>query len=72
MDIQQAQEIIHELEAICKKHNIALIGGSITDDVRAEIRIIATDDLTNDDVDHLSSGDEPYKVQGITVVNGIA
>ncbi|MFD1121814.1 hypothetical protein ACFQ2T_04815 [Methylophilus flavus] len=72
MDIHKAQEIIDEIEVICKKHNVALIGGSITNNVRAEIRILAADDLTSDDIDHLSSGDVPYKVEGITVVNGIA
>lgn len=72
MDIDEAQALIYEIESLCKKHNVALIGGSIADDVRGEIRIIATDDLTADDIDHLSSGDEPYKVEGITVVNGIA
>ncbi|HEV7382369.1 MAG TPA: hypothetical protein VGN64_21385 [Dyadobacter sp.] len=72
MEISQAQEIIDQLEAICKKHQVALIGGSISDGIYGEIRIIHVDDLIDDDIDHLSSGDNPYKHEGLTVVNGIS
>ncbi|HSH86906.1 MAG TPA: hypothetical protein VK958_06605 [Methylophilus sp.] len=72
MNLNKAQEIINEIEVICKKHNVTLIGGSITDDILGEIRLVESDDLSADDIDHLSSGETPYKVQGITMVNGIA
>lgn len=72
MEISKAQEIIDELEAICKKHQVALIGGSESDGIYGEIRIIDVNDLTDDDIDHLSSGDEPYKHNDLTLVNGIA
>ncbi|KQT37665.1 hypothetical protein [Methylophilus sp. Leaf414] len=72
MDIKNAQVIIDELTAICIKHKVALIGGSVSDNIHGEIRLVASDDLSVDDIDHLSSGETPYKVQGITVVNGIA
>lgn len=45
---------------------------SVSDHIRGDIRLVASDDLTTDDIDHLSSGETPYKVQGITVVNGIS
>ncbi|MBF4991109.1 hypothetical protein [Methylophilus sp. QUAN] len=72
MDKFKAQEVVDEIEAICKKHNVALIGGSITDGLYGEIQIIHVDDLTDIEIDHLSSGDTPYLNKGYTVVNGIS
>ena len=71
MDREKAQAIIEEIEAICHKYKVALIGGSISDGLHGEIQIINVDDLTQDDIDHLSSGDSPYKHDGKTMVNGI-
>lgn len=72
MDIHKAQDAIDEIEAICQKYNIALIGGSVSDDIRGDIKIVELDNLEHDDIDHLSSGNNPSKVNGFTVVNGIS
>lgn len=71
MNLIKAQEVIEDLEAVCKKHNIALVGGSVKHDSYFNIIIFEVDDLSRDEIDHLSSGDSPYIVDGLTVVNGI-
>lgn len=64
--------VIHDLEHICKKHSVALIGGSLNDGFYGEIKILVTENLKPDDIDHLSSGDSPYKTLGRIVVNGVS
>ncbi|MGP1715665.1 MAG: hypothetical protein ACTS9Y_00670 [Methylophilus sp.] len=64
--------VIHDLEQICKKHSVALIGGSLSGGFYGEIQILVTQTLNPDDIDHLSSGNSPYKTLGRTVVNGVS
>jgi hypothetical protein len=72
MDINKAQEIIDEIEAICHKHKVILLGGSVCQNIIGEIRILKGDDLSQREIEHLSSGDRPYIHNGEIVVNGIA
>lgn len=73
MDINKAQEVVDEIEAICKKHGVALLAGRIDDGTYGEIQIVNVEDLHPDEITYIANGDIPYnKLHDLIVVNGIS
>lgn len=72
MDIGKAQAVVDEIEAVCKKHGVALLGGDAVEGTYGEIQIVDVGDLHPDEINHIENGDMPYTINHkLFVVNGI-